>query len=325
MGVPYFTEMLDNIKDATDKYGDPRTRDWFMLFRNPVPVWLLTIGYLVFVLYAGPTFMKNRKPYSLQTFMVIYNIGLVIFSIYMFVEILLSTSAAGYQWLCSPYNAEIRKDPREMRVANVLWYYAISKAIELMDTVLMILRKKDSQITFLHVFHHATMLNIWWWVPTFIPGGQSWFGACLNCLVHVVMYSYYGLAVIPSLRDKLWWKKYITSFQLVQFMITFWHSAQTYFSGCDFPLWGQYLLMGYMIIMLILFGNFYFQSYIKTKKQRLHSKKTDSQNGQTSNGTTNGIHKQNGACSKRICESGDHISNGNYVSNGHSDGVTKRH
>ena len=57
------------------------------------------------------------------------------------------------------------------QVANVLWWYFFSKAIELMDTVLMVLRKKSSQITFLHVFHHATMLNIWWWVMTFIPGG----------------------------------------------------------------------------------------------------------------------------------------------------------
>ena len=52
-----------------------------------------------------------------------------------------------------------------------MWWYFFSKAVELMDTVLMVLRKKSTQITFLHVFHHATMLNIWWWVMTFIPGG----------------------------------------------------------------------------------------------------------------------------------------------------------
>ena len=44
---------------------------------------------------------------------------------------------------------------------------------------------------------------------------SAWFGSCLNCLVHVVMYSYYGLSVIPSLKGKLWWKRYITRFQLV--------------------------------------------------------------------------------------------------------------
>lgn len=41
-----------------------------------------------------------------------------------------------------------------------------------MDTVLMVLRKKNEQITFLHVFHHASMLNIWWWTLMFIPGGM---------------------------------------------------------------------------------------------------------------------------------------------------------
>ena len=56
-------------------------------------------------------------------------------------------------------------------MASVLWWYFFSKAIELMDTVLMVARKKNNQITFLHVFHHATMLNIWWWVTTWIPGG----------------------------------------------------------------------------------------------------------------------------------------------------------
>ena len=58
------------------------------------------------------------------------------------------------------------------QVANVLWWYFFSKAIELMDTVLMIVRKKNAQVTFLHVFHHASMLNIWWWTIMFIPGGM---------------------------------------------------------------------------------------------------------------------------------------------------------
>ena len=47
-------------------------------------------------------------------------------------------------------------------------------------------------------------------------GGQAWFGPVLNSSVHVFMYAYYGLSVIPSLRDKLWWKRYITLFQLVR-------------------------------------------------------------------------------------------------------------
>ena len=73
------------------------------------------------------------------------------------------------------------------QVAQVLWWYFFSKAIELVDTVVMVLRKRERQITFLHVFHHATMLNIWWWVMMFIPGGLcEYHHNCTPspCLVH---------------------------------------------------------------------------------------------------------------------------------------------
>ena len=53
----------------------------------------------------------------------------------------------------------------------MLYWHFISKAVELLDTVLMILRKKDNQVTFLHVYHHVLILNTWWWVMKFIPGG----------------------------------------------------------------------------------------------------------------------------------------------------------
>ncbi len=45
-----------------------------------------------------------------------------------------------------------------VKVTNALWWYFISKAIEFLDTVWMILRKKFNQVTFLHVFHHSTMV-----------------------------------------------------------------------------------------------------------------------------------------------------------------------
>jgi hypothetical protein len=56
---------------------------------------------------------------------------------------------------------------------------------------------------------------LWWVAVCFMPGGQAFFGPTLNCLVHGLMYTYYGLSAIPSLREKLWWKKYITNIQFV--------------------------------------------------------------------------------------------------------------
>ncbi|KAL8590370.1 hypothetical protein ACOMHN_011584 [Nucella lapillus] len=254
--------------DEAKPHADPRTRDWLLVENSPWPVWILTIVYIVFVII-GPRLMKNRPPLDLKWFLVVYNLSLVALSLYMFLEMILSVLNAGYNLTCAPYSKESWPKPEEQRVANVMWWYFFSKAIELLDTVLMIVRKKNEQVTFLHVFHHATMLNIWWWTMMFIPGGMSWFGACMNCLVHVVMYTYYGLSAIPSLKGQLWWKRYITRFQLLQFCVTFTHTVNSIREGCDFPRWGQNLLSGYMVVMLILFGNFYVHAYIKRRSNKL--------------------------------------------------------
>lgn len=43
------------------------------------------------------------------------------------------------------------------------------------------------------------------------------FHALLNCVVHVVMYTYYGLTAMgPNYQKYLWWKKYLTTIQLVR-------------------------------------------------------------------------------------------------------------
>ncbi len=57
-------------------------------------------------------------------------------------------------------------DKNEMKITNALWLYYFSKAIEFLDTIFIILRKRFRQITFLHVFHHSTMFFMGWYVMT---------------------------------------------------------------------------------------------------------------------------------------------------------------
>lgn len=44
----------------------------------------------------------------------------------------------------------------------------------------------------------------------------GFFGPTLNSFIHILMYSYYGLSVFPSMHKYLWWKKYLTQAQLVR-------------------------------------------------------------------------------------------------------------
>lgn len=58
-------------------------------------------------------------------------------------------------------------------------------------------------------------MSVWFGVK-FTPGGHSSFFGFLNTFVHIIMYSYYLLAALgPKYQKYLWWKKYLTTIQMV--------------------------------------------------------------------------------------------------------------
>lgn len=58
------------------------------------------------------------------------------------------------------------------QIAKALWWFYFSKLLEFMDTFFFVLRKKNNQISFLHVYHHATMFPLWWIGVKWVAGGQ---------------------------------------------------------------------------------------------------------------------------------------------------------
>lgn len=82
--------------------------------------------------------------------------------------------------------------------------------------IFFVLRKKDSQVTFLHLYHHSlTPLETWICVK-FIAGGHGTLGNLINNAVHVIMYTYYLVSAMgPEYQKYLWWKKHLTTVQLV--------------------------------------------------------------------------------------------------------------
>lgn len=68
------------------KFIDLRTKPWF-LANSPGPLISILVTYLYFCLYAGPRYMKNRKPFQLKNTLIIYNIAQVILSVILVVEV----------------------------------------------------------------------------------------------------------------------------------------------------------------------------------------------------------------------------------------------
>lgn len=206
---------------------------------------------------------------ELKPFLVAYNLAMVALSFYMFMELVIVSFHLNYTYVCDL--VEYKTDPDNMRLASVIWFFFFSKLIEFSDTLFFILRKKNSQITFLHVYHHSTMPFLWWIAIKWFAGGLAFFGPMVNCMVHTLMYGYYGLSVFPSLRKFLWWKRYLTIMQLMQFVTVIVVSTYNLLSGCGYDRRVQWAALIYLFTLLFLFLDFYTKSYTNTatkKKQR---------------------------------------------------------
>merc|ERR1712051_1128604 len=213
--------------------------DWLFM-SSPWPVLGLCAVYYYIVRYAGPAFMKDRPPYDIQKLMIAYNFFQTILSLWVFQKACYFWLSGRYNWLCQP--------------------------VDYPNSFFFVLRKKWGHLSTLHVVHHGIMPFTAWWGIRFVGGGHTTFCGFLNMGVHVVMYFYYLMSAMgPSVQKYLWWKRYLTTMQLGQFVTFFVHASLPLFIECDFPK---------IFSFVLLFANFYRQTY--TKKSKTGSaKKTD--------------------------------------------------
>ncbi|KAM7320886.1 hypothetical protein ACRRTK_020139 [Alexandromys fortis] len=173
-------------------------------------------------------------------------------------QFVMSGWGTGYSFRCDI--VDYSQSPRAMRMVHTCWLYYFSKFIELLDTMMTALyeaghKAKSSDPVTLYQSSVSTMLC-----------GLGTFHAFLNTAVHVVMYSYYGLCAMgPAYQKYLWWKKHLTSLQLVQFVLVTIHIGQIFFmEDCNYqyPVF-LYIIMSYGCIFLLLFLHFWYRAYTK--------------------------------------------------------------
>ncbi|XP_012288595.1 elongation of very long chain fatty acids protein AAEL008004 [Orussus abietinus] len=259
--------IVDGYHDLMNNKSDPRVNDWFMM-SSPFPTLAICLFYAYFVKVLGPTLMENRKPFDLRRVMIFYNLFQVVFSTWLFYESLASGWWGHYSFRCQP--VDYSHNPRAIRMARGCWWYYFSKFTEFADTIFFVLRKKSNHISTLHVIHHGCMPMSVWFGVKFTPGGHSTFFGLLNTFVHIVMYSYYLLAALgPRIQPYLWWKKYLTALQMVQFVLVMVHAFQLLFVDCNYPKAFVWWIGMHAIMFYFLFRNFYRETYKRKEKARL--------------------------------------------------------
>ncbi|XP_049874311.1 elongation of very long chain fatty acids protein 4-like [Pectinophora gossypiella] len=238
--------------------------DEWTLMPTPYPIVTILVAYLLFVLKLGPQFMKNREPFKLNNILLFYNAFQVAFSCYL---CSIGISAILEKGLVESSCFMNEPETRNRIVTGHYWYF-VAKLTELLDTVFFVLRKKWNQLSFLHVYHHTIMYFAAWTALKYEPTFSLVFLGTLNSFVHIIMYGYYGLAAFPGLEKYLWWKKYITKMQLIQFAVIMvqitWNSIV---SECPLSYFLLTLCWAHGFLFIYLFTDFYVKSYLQKRRE----------------------------------------------------------
>eukprot|EP00026_Physarum_polycephalum_P016010 Phypoly_transcript_16831.p1 GENE.Phypoly_transcript_16831~~Phypoly_transcript_16831.p1 ORF type:complete len:213 (+),score=23.11 Phypoly_transcript_16831:205-843(+) len=208
--------------------------------------------------------MKDRKPFELRGISAIHNLFMTIVSLVLGVGIGWHSIRTYRDYgLYAVYCGTMDNAYDNKLGFWVNWFY-LSKFYEFLDTIILALRKRE--LTLLHVFHHSITGPVSWMaMETEIIVG--WITAFNNCVVHVFMYWYYFK---QSLGINVWWKKYLTTCQIIQFFLDavtgfpyliIWYTGQE--CRGNIATWLVANVSG--VVLIYLFVDFYINTYKKGK------------------------------------------------------------
>ena len=255
-------------------------------FGNVWSPWIGISIYLSLIFILKSNMKRTNEPYQPLNFSRFHNLILCVWSGTMLVGSLYNL---GYHYFIKDRSLKYLVTDPDLEIYDSLqfWFYIyyLSKYYEMIDTFILILKKKN--LIILHVWHHAIMMYFGWlWTDS--KWTLVWYGMTFNTFVHVLMYYYYFVATYGK---RPWWRKYLTTLQLIQFFTVFFFIFYWLFtclnikngdwinydylygdvscSGNYTKPWVIIISQGVNITFLALFGNFYYQQYTKPTKKRI--------------------------------------------------------
>jgi len=206
-----------------------------VLFGLPV-VW-------VFCVYGFASYMTTHRAFGVKRVMQVYNVVQIVVCSYMVWGLMPCIGFPNVFGIDSAYDKASE------------WFvfvHFLTKFLDWFDTLWIIMKKNRQQLSFLHVYHHATIGMVWGYLLTSGVGcGTVRYGAFANSLTHVIMYSHY---LWTSFGLKNPFKRYITMWQIGQFYSCLMHAVVVRTME-NSEIWKfAWLEIGYQMSMIYLFS-----------------------------------------------------------------------
>jgi len=236
--------------------------------------------YLLAVLVSS-RLMATREAFGgpvLKRVLLVYNFSCVVLAAIPFIEMtrIQLHPKYGRFFAC---NALVNLGSKEdvdghgSRMAFACWLFFAQKYWEWLDTIFFIMRKSWRQVSFLHVYHHATVPLLVGFTGAVDFNGDQYLAGILNSGVHVLMYSHY---FVSALGFPTPWRKALTSLQLVQFVLNVTQHSYALYRGDDCagsPYCVRVIMVVYFIIQFLLFAHFFSHAYRKKPRSKMSEKK----------------------------------------------------
>lgn len=228
--------------------------------------WLTVFAvYLYIVMIAGPRFMMDRKAFKLTNLTRIYNLYQIIACVLFITKALSLGFSFKHGWDCAgatrltPPLSQIQIDRLEL-----CYWFIFMRASEFFETIVFVLRKKQNQVSFLHVYHHIAVVSLLWITMKYSGTLGEAFIPAFNSIIHIIMYSYYFLSSFESCRKfTATIKSSLTAIQIVQLLVLVFHCLRALI-GCGATKL-YYLHISNLAFLVYMFVKFYVQSYQRPK------------------------------------------------------------
>jgi hypothetical protein len=228
--------------------------------------WTISLwGFVAYVamVHGGQRFMANRPAFDLRKACVIWNTAAAVFSVLGFWrsshELLRVLWRHGFV-----HSACVSSWAQDAVFCFWINAFIVSKFFEFIDTAFLILRKRP--VSFLHWYHHGTVLVFCWHGASTLTAAGRWF-SWMNYGVHSVIYTYFALRTYGFTYPK-WVSMSVTVVQMSQMVMGCWigwtvYTAKTHGTPCHQTWSNVWMAFGIYSTFLLLFAHYFYINYVR--------------------------------------------------------------